>query len=95
MLSAVAVFAQQTAQHGVQVSDIDRTADPCADFYQYANGAWRAANPIPASMSRWSRRWAAGELSKDQLKTILDDVSSKRDWPRSSVEQLIGDFYGS
>ena len=95
VLSAVAVFAQQTAQHGVQVSDIDRTADPCADFYQYANGAWRAANPIPASMSRWSRRWAAGELSKDQLKTILDDVSSKRDWPRSSVEQLIGDFYGS
>ena len=95
MLAGLAVFAQETALHGVQVNDIDRSADPCPDFYQYANGAWRAANPIPPSQDRWSRRWAAGELSKDQLKTILDDVSSKHDWPRGSVEQLIGDFYGS
>ncbi|HEY6350231.1 MAG TPA: M13 family metallopeptidase [Candidatus Angelobacter sp.] len=89
------VAQQQAPQRGIQISDMDRKADPCADFYEYANGTWRAANPIPASMSRWSRRWAAGELSKDQLKSILDDVSSKHDWPRGSVEQLIGDFYGS
>ena len=92
---SLSLFAQQTSQHGIQVSDLDRNADPCTDFFQYANGAWRAANPIPAYMDRWSRRWASGELSKDQLKTILDDVSSRHDWPRSSVEQLIGDFYGS
>jgi len=95
ILASTSLFAQQSGQHGIQVGDLDRTADPCTDFYQFANGAWRAANPIPASMTRWSRRWAAGELSKDQLKTILDDVSSRHDWPRSSVEQLIGDFYGS
>lgn len=90
------IFAQQqTPQQGIQLSDLDRKADPCTDFYEYANGAWRAANPIPASMSRWSRRWAAGELSKDQLKSILDDVSTRHDWPHGSVEQLIGDFYGS
>lgn len=92
---SLSLFAQQASQHGIQVSDLERSADPCTDFYQYANGAWRAANPIPASMQRWSRRWAAGELSKDQLKTILDDVSSRHDWPHGSVEQLIGDFYGS
>ena len=88
---STSLLAQQ--QVSVQMSDIDRNADPCVDFFQYANGAWRAANPIPASMTRWSRRWAAGEAAKDRLKTILEDVSQRSNWPRGSVEQLIGDYY--
>ena len=89
-----AVLAQPP-QKGVEPADIDRKADPCNDFFQYANGAWRAANPIPASMQRWSRRWASGELAKDQLKEILDDASKKTDWPKGSIEQQIGDYYGA
>lgn len=89
------LLAQNVAQHGIQTADLDRKADPCTDFYQFANGSWRAANPIPASMQRWSRRWAAGEASKERLKEILDDVSRRSDWPRGSVEQLIGDYYAS
>src|SRR5262249_30662322 len=59
------------------------------------NGKWRAENPIPPSLVRWSRRWQAGEEAKEQLKNILDDVSRRTDWSRGSVEQLIGDYYGS
>jgi len=88
------LFAQ-TEQHGIQVGDLDRSADPCTDFFQYSNGTWRAQNPIPAYMDRWSRRWESGEKSKDQLKVILEDVSARTDWPRGSVEQLVGDYYGS
>jgi len=83
-----------TPQHGVFVADLDRTVDPCTDFYEFANGTWRKQNPIPASMPRWSRRWQSGESSKDRLKEILDEVSARTDWPHGSVEQLIGDFYG-
>jgi endothelin-converting enzyme/putative endopeptidase len=83
------------AQKGIEVGDLDRSADPCVDFFQYANGRWRADNPIPASMPRWSRRWAAGEQAKDQLKNILDEVSQKKDQPKGSVEQLIGDHYAA
>ena len=93
-LACIAALGQ-TAQKGVEAADIDRKADPCNDFFQYANGAWRAANPVPASMQRWSRRWASGELAKDQLKEILDDASKKTDWPKGSIEQQIGDYYGA
>src|SRR3954468_3747737 len=94
-LFSTAAFAQGAPQKGVQVGDIDTKADPCTDFFEFANGKWRADNPIPASMVRWSRRWQAGENAKEQLKNILDEVSARKDWPRGSAEQLIGDYYGS
>jgi len=83
------------SQQGIQVADIDKKADPCTDFFEYSNGAWRANNPIPASMDRWSRRWEAGETNKEKLRNILDDASAKTDQPKGSVNQLIGDFYAA
>jgi len=83
-----------TTQHGVYTADLDRTVDPCTDFFEFSNGTWRKDNPIPPSMQKWSRRWQSGETAKDRLKDILDEVSARKDWPAASVEQLIGDFYG-
>ena len=70
ILFAVAASAQQ---HGVYVQDVDTSANACTNFFDYANGAWRKANPIPASMQRWSRRWQAGERAKDQLHALLEE----------------------
>ena len=95
LAGCASVFAQGNSPQGVQMGDIDQKADPCTDFFQYSNGKWRAENPIPPSMVHWSRRWKAGEEAKAQLRVILDDVSSKKDWPRGSTEELIGDYYGS
>jgi putative endopeptidase len=87
--------AQSGTLRGIEVADIDRSADACTDFYQFANGRWRAENPIPASMPRWSRRWAAGEAAKDHLHDILTEVSALPAQAKGSVDQLIGDFYGA
>src|ERR1017187_6562402 len=83
-LCSVVAFAQQ-APVGIQTADLDRSANPCNDFYEFSNGARRPAKPIPAAMDRWSRRWAAGESNKDQLKVILEEASAKRDLPKDSV----------
>ncbi len=90
-----AVFAQPNSQRGIYKTDMDLKADPCTDFFEYANGNWRSQNPIPASMSKWSRRWAAGEMNKEQLKNILEQISAKTNYPKGSVDQLTGDYYAS
>ncbi len=95
LMSSLFAFSQTAPLKGIEVSDLDRKADPCTDFYQFANGTWRANNPIPASMTRWSRRWAAGETTKDKLKLILDEASEDKSAPKGSTEQLIGDYYGA
>jgi len=80
---------------GIELSDMNRSVEACSDFYEFANGAWRAKNPIPPEMPRWSRRWAAGEASKDRLKGILEEAAAAKNPPKGSVDQLIGDFYGA
>ena len=94
-LCSLPLFAQTSNLKSIIPADMDTKADPCDDFFEYANGAWRAANPIPASMQRWSRRWKSGEDNKEQLKVILDEAAAGKGYAKGSIEQLIGDFYGA
>jgi len=89
------LFSQANSPHGIDLTDLDRKADPCTDFYTFANGAWRANHPIPASMDRWSKRWAAGESAKDELKEILEAAAADKNARKSSPDQIIGDYYGA
>ena len=93
LLLAVPLAAQ--TERGIFAEDVDTKVRACENFFDYANGAWRAANPIPASMQRWSRRWQAGEQSKDELKLLVDEISKRTDWPKGSIDQQISDFYGA
>lgn len=97
-LAALLAFfstAATGAVHGIQPDDINRKGDPCVDFFDYANGAWRQQNPIPDYMDRWSRRWQAGELNKSRVRDILTELSARNDWPKGSAGQLAGDFYAA
>ena len=84
LLLPFAAAAQQAALKGPVVADMNRNVEACSDFYEFANGGWRAANPIPAEMPRWSRRWQAGEASKDRLKEILEEAASVQNAPKGS-----------
>jgi putative endopeptidase len=90
------VRAQEKPLHGIDLHDLDRKAKPCDDFYEFANGTWRAKNPIPASQVIWSRRWAAGEATKDVLHGILEDAAANAPKePPKSADRLIGDYYAA
>src|SRR5256885_6176847 len=56
--------ASATTQKGIEAGDVNRSVDPCNDFFEYANGTWRAQNPIPTGKPQWSRRLAAREANR-------------------------------
>src|SRR5450432_3166287 len=88
------LFSQGSSLHGVEVGDLDRKVDPCTDFFEFSNGTWRANNPIPASMTHWSRRWASGEDAKDKLKELAEATAPEKA-AKGSPAQQIGDYYGA
>jgi endothelin-converting enzyme/putative endopeptidase len=76
------------------VNNIDRSADPCTDFYQYACGSWIKNNPIPPDQSRWGRFTELEERNREVLREILEE-SARPDPKRDPVTQKTGDFYAA
>jgi endothelin-converting enzyme/putative endopeptidase len=87
--------SQSSALHGIDVTDLDRNAAPCNDFFQFANGTWRAKNPIPATQTRWSKRWASQESAKDQLREIAEEAAKNTSASKGSTDQIVGDYYAA
>ena len=75
------------------VTSLDKTADPCVDFYQFACGGWTKNNPIPADQSIWSRFGELAERNREELRGILE--ASAKAPNRDANEQKIGDYYST
>ena len=73
---------------------IDKTVDPCDNFYRYSCNGWFKRNPLPADQTHYGRDTELAELNRLRLKKILEDASVPSP-ARTANEQKIGDEYSS
>src|SRR2546426_341066 len=95
LLAAMGVTVVFGQGHGFDLASLDKNTSACTDFFQYANGGWLAANPIPAAYSSWGVANVLNEKNRDVLHEILEAAAKNTNAPRGSSEQKVGDYYAT
>ena len=86
--------AEAKPEPALDVTSMDRSVDPCVDFFTYSCGGWIKRNPIPPDQSSWDTYSKMQDENLSRLRTILD-AASVPDPKRDAVDQKIGDYYAS
>ena len=104
LLSAMATQAQTTGEPTAKNPKnesvtftpdmLDKSVDPCTDFYAFACSKWEAQNPIPSDQPAWGRFNELQERGQYIVRDILEKYSNN-DPKRDPIEQKIGDYYQS
>jgi putative endopeptidase len=94
VIIVAALSAQTGSRSGIHPEDMDKTCQPCTDFYRFVNGGWLDKNPIPGHLSSWGTFAMLQDANRERIKTILEAarVSSAA---AGSNERKMGDLYAS
>jgi putative endopeptidase len=95
-------FAQTSAPSSSAMPDlehfsldqVDKSLDPCTDFFEYACSRWIKANPIPSDQAGWGTFNALAIWNIAAVHDTLEEAA-KPSPDRTPVQQKGGDYYAS
>jgi endothelin-converting enzyme/putative endopeptidase len=93
-LAQIPTYEPNIGKSGIDLGAMDTAIGPCANFYQYACGNWRAKNPVPSDKARWGRFDELIEHNLTVEREILEKTAQVSP-NRSPLDQKVGDFYAS
>ena len=89
---AFAACAPKTGAPALDLTDLDTTASPKVDFYQYATGGWQQKNPLRPEFSRYGSFDAIRERTQENLNALFESMTTLEAKP-GTVDQKISDLY--
>jgi putative endopeptidase len=90
-----AAKADESADHGFDLTNLDRSVSPCDNFYEFAVGGWLKSNPIPSDRPEWGTFNKLQDHNQDVLHQILEEAAKDTKAEPGSNWQKIGDYYAS
>jgi endothelin-converting enzyme/putative endopeptidase len=91
-----AVARARPAPPPIDESAMDKTVDPCTDFYQYACGSWLKRTPIPEDRASWGRGFSEiFQRNEALLHDILEKNARGAPDPADPYAKKVGDFYAT
>jgi len=79
---------------GLDPESMDRSVDPCDDFFLYSCGGWLRRNPIPPDRAAWD---VYRKLADENLRYLwgLLERAAEPGAERNDTQRLVGDYYAA
>jgi putative endopeptidase len=72
---------------------MDQSESPGDDFYQYVNGDWIAAHPVPPDKTAYDAFTELNDTTETQLRTLVEEAADNTEAAAGTPERMIGDLY--